>query len=997
MLGATGSGKSYYGNGLLGATNPCPPIHSTIHTNYFGCGKSSDSVTKNVKAQYGKYFGDIYREYGVKPMEVNIYDTPGFFDSDPNKIIQNKRLIAKQLDIEIDAFIFLLGENPRINSNTQKIFSTLHEWTLGRVWSNFVVAYGRTTFDHVDMLERAKDNENFIGDQLAKLDEIKDKLWDIAERENWHIRLLDGADKKMVKTDFDHVKISLLNVAQNKYCNTTANDGMIKENELCWKIPRREPANLGDYENSYMDHTDYDTYWDVDGAFGMDYDEVSYAPDSEYFHIKNMKILQDYILEFTKNPVKTQKEEIKKDLANDVKSFELEFESVLRAEEQLSEMFNNSDINTEECEQESKTILDQQMLQMSCPRWSSWESGECSTECGPGSITGNRTCLDGNNQPIEVELCQKEYKNDADATRRDFCNLGECGWAEWTPGECSKNCGGGTRQYNRHCNGIGCQGRTVKSEPCNTNDCEWSGWELSIPCNKKCGTGEKLLTRRCNGTGCVGKNTKIESCTNKLCEWNNWTVSQKTKMLPNTDLMKADIIKRSYIDKEMAAKAYCPKCDTRKDIYELVYYRDCNGHNCSTTDKTLADSEEIIIGCELLKPCEWGDWNVVKGFECKETPDPTTCANPSESIWSRTCSGVYCEPEGIFKTSETKTEQCTIISCDWKTWSAWSTCDKTCGIGDQARNRECNGKYCIGRPLETQKCNTQKCPSPTRLSWTIDHVDHAVGTFGFTIYGKSVSGRRGVLHSKSPSYVGGSGYVDVFGDVERLIFKTSNNDGAHLIIKLTKDGLEQPFVCKNCLPNSPSLKLGRLYLDGDMNGPQNLASASNCQNSCEFVKGSQLEHNFPTDVPVKIRVQNPSHWLNAELTWDTTERGKHGIATVQHDDPCDWWMVQKMVDGEKRYIIKAAEPVCTCCGLCAAELSWDGRAGGHPRGSVEYNDRVHWRIIECTMGRKGYHIINTHGGYTHKWFGAQLSYDGRGSDHPYVSVEFNDPECWTIE
>jgi hypothetical protein len=386
MLGATGSGKSYYGNGLLGATNPCPPIHSTIHTNYFGCGKSSDSVTKNVKAQYGKYFGDIYREYGVKPMEVNIYDTPGFFDSDPNKIIQNKRLIAKQLDIEIDAFIFLLGENPRINSNTQKIFSTLHEWTLGRVWSNFVVAYGRTTFDHVDMLERAKDNENFIGDQLAKLDEVKDKLWDIAERENWHIRLLDGADKKMVKTDFDHVKISLLNVAQNKYCNTTANDGMIKENELCWKIPRREPANLGDYENSYMDHVDYDTYWDVDGAFGMDYDEVSYAPDSEYFHIKNMKILQDYILEFTKNPVKTQKEEIKKDLANDVKSFELEFESVLRAEEQLSEMFNNSDINTEECEQESKTILDQQMLQMSCPRWSSWESGECSTECGPGSI-----------------------------------------------------------------------------------------------------------------------------------------------------------------------------------------------------------------------------------------------------------------------------------------------------------------------------------------------------------------------------------------------------------------------------------------------------------------------------------------------------------------------------------------------------------------------------------------------------------------------------------
>jgi hypothetical protein len=286
-------------------------------------------------------------------MEVNIYDTPGFFDSDPTQIQQNKRLIAKQLDVEIDAFIFLLGENPRINANTQKIFSTLHQWTLGRVWSNFIVAYGRTTFYHNEMNERAKDNENFIEDQMAKLGEVKDKLWEIAERENWQIIMLNGVDKKMDKTDFHNVKISLLNVAQNKYCNTTTIDGMIRENELCWKTPRREPTNLSKYENSYMDEFDDDTYWDIDGVYGEE-DEVSYAPDSEYFHIKNMKILQNYILEFMKSPVKTEKEEIKKDLADDVKLFEGEFQEILQTEEQLSEMFNNSGINIDECEQKSK-------------------------------------------------------------------------------------------------------------------------------------------------------------------------------------------------------------------------------------------------------------------------------------------------------------------------------------------------------------------------------------------------------------------------------------------------------------------------------------------------------------------------------------------------------------------------------------------------------------------------------------------------------------------
>ena len=121
--------------------------------------------------------------------------------------MQNKRLIAKQLDVEIDAFIFLLGVNPRMDINTQKIFSILHEWTLGRVWNNLIFAYGRTTFDEVRLRQRAMDDKNFIADQMEKLEEIKTIIMELADREDWHIRFLDGQDKKMVKLGVSFTRI----------------------------------------------------------------------------------------------------------------------------------------------------------------------------------------------------------------------------------------------------------------------------------------------------------------------------------------------------------------------------------------------------------------------------------------------------------------------------------------------------------------------------------------------------------------------------------------------------------------------------------------------------------------------------------------------------------------------------------------------------------------------------------------------------------------------
>jgi hypothetical protein len=142
-----------------------------------------------------------------------------------------------------------------------------------------------------------------------------------------------------------------------------------------------------------------------------------------------------------------------------------------------------------------------------------------------------------------------------------------------------------------------------EQDACNTNDCEWSSWEIGGRCSRKCGTGQQLLTRRCNGKACDGDNTKMDDCNTQLCDWENWTVSQWPEMRPDTELTTANIIKRSYIDKEEAKKAYCPKCNSRKYGYQLKYSRKCLGPECSTTEKTFADFEEVIIRCESLEPC----------------------------------------------------------------------------------------------------------------------------------------------------------------------------------------------------------------------------------------------------------------------------------------------------------------------------------------------------------------------------------------------------------
>ena len=111
---------------------------------------------------------------------------------------------------------------------------------------------------------------------------------------------------------------------------------------------------------------------------------------------------------------------------------------------------------------------------------------------------------------------------------------------------------------------------------------------------------------------------------------------------------------------------------------------------------------------------------------------------------------------------------------------------------------------------------------------------HAQGILGFTV----LDADRHIVHQRKQSFAG----VDesdsiVLDTIEFIRFDTNSADGFHGLINVKLDGVEQLFHCIDCIPSSPSTKLSRLYLDTDMNGPQDLPGAANCQNTCTFKRG----------------------------------------------------------------------------------------------------------------------------------------------------------------
>nr|XP_040563549.1 SCO-spondin-like isoform X6 [Lepeophtheirus salmonis] len=151
-----------------------------------------------------------------------------------------------------------------------------------------------------------------------------------------------------------------------------------------------------------------------------------------------------------------------------------------------------------------------------------------------------------------------------------------------------------------------------------------------------------------------------------------------------------------------------------RDCTECVPYPDCNGTCVNNVPWTCTD-----LGTDNeAKPGQWSLWSTwsscSKSCGDGEQRRDRTCGNGERS--QQNCVG-----------QSSQGQSCVIANCkidgEWARWTRWSPCSTSCGTGFRSRSRACSdpiprygGNKCSGSPTETVKCFSTFCPIAGRWS-----------------------------------------------------------------------------------------------------------------------------------------------------------------------------------------------------------------------------------------------------------------------------------------
>ncbi|XP_014488967.1 PREDICTED: semaphorin-5B isoform X2 [Dinoponera quadriceps] len=262
--------------------------------------------------------------------------------------------------------------------------------------------------------------------------------------------------------------------------------------------------------------------------------------------------------------------------------------------------------------------------------------------------------------------------------------------------------------------GEGCTGARVRVTNCTVHG-GWTAWSAWSACSQTCGFAMKSRRRTCTnpapafgGRVCVGHDHDDIVCIDlppcptpvkavsppQNGQWSSWGSWDECSQPCGGIRMRKRICdnpppKNGGLD--------CPGCDFQ--------FEECN-IDCAETKRYSGWTPWLAVNASLQS----GSAGYVEKrfrFSCRaQTNDPSSlrvqlakeeeryCRNDGSCMRGNANANVYAEP-----TNEN----------GWGEWSAWGTCDRSCGRGTQHRVRQCKLLPCEGTSTQSRACNAHPC------------------------------------------------------------------------------------------------------------------------------------------------------------------------------------------------------------------------------------------------------------------------------------------------